>query len=172
MFVVVDIHTIASITKIPKKKAQEGGVAVASRKGAKRWIHVKHALFPIAQKIIRYAWSAEKRQVMKIDQQITLDMIDDDYKQFVEKFKPKKTTDDCYTPENVYTAVVQWARDQYGIDPANIVRPFWPGGGLRGHELSGRMRGSGQSAVFDHNQDCAELYSSRSKVFPICSISD
>ena len=101
---------------------------MASRKGAKKWIHVKHVHFPIAQKITKYARSAGKKQNMKINEQITLEMIDQDYKQFVEKFKPKKTTDDCYTPENVYTAVVQWARDQYGIDPANIVRPFWPGG--------------------------------------------
>lgn len=65
---------------------------------------------------------------MKIDQQISLDMIDDDYKQFVEKFKPKKTTDDCYTPENVFSAVVEWAREEYGIDPAKLIRPFWPVG--------------------------------------------
>lgn len=32
---------------------------------------------------------------------------DQDYKDFVEKFKPKKTTDDCYTPEEVYDAVVE-----------------------------------------------------------------
>ena len=28
-----------------------------------------------------------------------------DYDAFVEKFKPKKTTDDCYTPPLVYDAV-------------------------------------------------------------------
>lgn len=80
---------------------------------------------------------------MKIDQQISLDMIDDDYKQFVEKFKPKKTTDDCYTPENVFTAVVEWAREEYGIDPEKLIRPFWPGGGLRENDLSGRVCSSG-----------------------------
>ena len=31
-----------------------------------------------------------------------------EYKEFVEKFKPKKTTDDCYTPPNIYEAVVGW----------------------------------------------------------------
>ena len=65
---------------------------------------------------------------MKIDNQISLDMIDRDYKDFVEKFKPKKTTDDCYTPKNVFEAVKQWACEEYGIDPEKIVRPFWPGG--------------------------------------------
>lgn len=51
-----------------------------------------------------------------------------DYEGFVEKFKPKKTTDDCYTPPAVYEAVKAWACRRYGIDPARTVRPFWPGG--------------------------------------------
>ena len=51
-----------------------------------------------------------------------------DYAGFVEKFKPKKTTDDCYTPPAVYEAVKAWACRRYGIDPARTVRPFWPGG--------------------------------------------
>ena len=31
------------------------------------------------------------------------------YDEFIEKFKPKKTTDDCYTPPPVYEAVLDWA---------------------------------------------------------------
>ena len=27
------------------------------------------------------------------------------WQEFVDKFKPKKTTDDCYTPANIYEAV-------------------------------------------------------------------
>ena len=50
------------------------------------------------------------------------------YEEFVEKFKPKKTTDDCYTPPGVYDVVKDWACKEYGIDPAKIVRPFYPGG--------------------------------------------
>lgn len=50
------------------------------------------------------------------------------YEQFVEKFRPKRTTDDCYTPPLVYEAVKGWACREYGIDPARVVRPFWPGG--------------------------------------------
>ena len=65
---------------------------------------------------------------MKIDQQLTLADVDAEYAAFVEKFKPKKTTDDCYTPQNIYEAVLRWAVKEYGIDPENIVRPFWPGG--------------------------------------------
>ena len=52
----------------------------------------------------------------------------DVYQAFVDKFKPKKTTDDCYTPENVYDAVADWVAAEYGLDRADFVRPFWPGG--------------------------------------------
>ena len=50
------------------------------------------------------------------------------YEEFVEKFKPKKTTDDCYTPPEIYEAVKEWACLEYSIDPDTVVRPFWPGG--------------------------------------------
>ena len=49
------------------------------------------------------------------------------YDAFKEKFKHKKTTDDCYTPDNIYQAVLSWVRAEYGIDGADIVRPFYPG---------------------------------------------
>ena len=51
------------------------------------------------------------------------------YDEFVDKFKPKLTTDDCYTPKPVYDAVVKWVDENLGpIDHAKIVRPFYPGG--------------------------------------------
>ncbi|MBO7685828.1 MAG: hypothetical protein J6V72_05565, partial [Kiritimatiellae bacterium] len=53
--------------------------------------------------------------------------IDTEYAAFVEKFKPKKTTDDCYTPANVYDAVRAWAVREYNLAGREIVRPFWPG---------------------------------------------
>ncbi len=52
-----------------------------------------------------------------------------DYDGFVEKFKPKRTTDDCYTPPAVYEAVKGWAMKKFNIAPDRpIVRPFYPGG--------------------------------------------
>lgn len=50
------------------------------------------------------------------------------YEEFVGKFEPKKTTDDCYTPPEVFDAVLGWACREYGIDPRRVVRPFYPGG--------------------------------------------
>ncbi len=50
------------------------------------------------------------------------------YDDFVEKFKRKKTTDDCYTPPLVYDAVLQWARKHLDIGNRPVVRPFYPGG--------------------------------------------
>lgn len=60
--------------------------------------------------------------------QMAFDDVDPEYKAFVEKFKPKKTTDDCYTPPPVYEAVVAWAEERYRIAREDIVRPFYPGG--------------------------------------------
>lgn len=57
-----------------------------------------------------------------------------EYEAFVDKFKPKKTTDDCYTPPEVYEAVKKWACEQYEIDPSKIVRPFWPGGDYESYD--------------------------------------
>lgn len=84
----------------------------------------------------------------KINEQLTLGDIDEEYQKFVDKFKPKKTTDDCYTPANIYEAVLGWVVEEYGIDPNKVVRPFWPGGGLRKVRLPGRLHGRRQSAVF------------------------
>jgi len=50
------------------------------------------------------------------------------YEEFVKKFEPKKTTDDCYTPAVIMEAVNQWVADKYGLSRESFVRPFWPGG--------------------------------------------
>lgn len=58
---------------------------------------------------------------------------DDEYKDFLEKFKNKKTTDDCYTPEIVYNAVARWVMDEYGLNKKDFERPFYPGGDYKKH---------------------------------------
>ena len=60
--------------------------------------------------------------------QISLMDESQEYRDFVEKFKPKKTTDDCYTPELVYQAVLDYCVRHYGVNPEKVIRPFWPGG--------------------------------------------
>ena len=55
--------------------------------------------------------------------QSTFEETSEDYKAFVDKFKPKKTTDDCYTPANIYEAVLEWAAKKYGFDKSAAVRP-------------------------------------------------
>lgn len=52
----------------------------------------------------------------------------DDYEAFVEKFKPKKTTDDCYTPPHVYAEILKWVTKEYHLEGREILRPFYPGG--------------------------------------------
>ena len=52
-----------------------------------------------------------------------------DYEGFVEKFKPKKTTDDCYTPPQIYNAIVDYVKMRVpDITESEILRPFYPGG--------------------------------------------
>ena len=53
-------------------------------------------------------------------------MMAQQYEMFVEKFKRKKTSDDCYTPELVYNAVKDWVAEEYGLNASKFVRPFWP----------------------------------------------
>lgn len=58
----------------------------------------------------------------------------DDYGEFTDKFKPKLTTDDCYTPVEVYEVVLGWLREKVDIEGCNIVRPFWPGGDYEAYD--------------------------------------
>ena len=47
------------------------------------------------------------------------------YDEFVNKFKPKLTTDDCYTPPKIYAVVLEWVKKYYGVNE-RIIRPFNP----------------------------------------------
>jgi len=47
---------------------------------------------------------------------------------YLAKFEAKKTSDDTFTPDNIYNAVRDWVFARYALDPATVVvRPFWPG---------------------------------------------
>lgn len=52
-----------------------------------------------------------------------------DYESYVAKFQNKeKTTDDTYTPPDVYEAVLAYVRSIYPMESKEILRPFYPGG--------------------------------------------
>lgn len=51
-----------------------------------------------------------------------------EYDEFVEKFKDKKTTDDCYTPKPVFDVILNYLKEKGKIrDGQTIIRPFFPG---------------------------------------------
>ena len=56
------------------------------------------------------------------------------YGEFVDKFKPKRTTDDCHTPQEIYDVVAEMVSERYGIAMEDMVRPFWPGGDFEAFE--------------------------------------
>lgn len=64
------------------------------------------------------------------------------YEEFIEKFKPKKTTDDCYTPEGVYDVIRDYVIEKYDLQGRPVVRPFWPGGDYKN---------------FDYPEDCVVI---------------
>lgn len=58
-----------------------------------------------------------------------------DYEKFISKFKAAKTTDDCYTPQAIYEAVVDYVfRKGELSEDTEIVRPFRPGGDYTAEE--------------------------------------
>lgn len=64
------------------------------------------------------------------------------YDAFAAKFARRESSDDCFTPPNIYEAVVKWCEKKYGVDRAKIVRPFCPGGDFEN---------------FDYPPDCVVL---------------
>lgn len=64
----------------------------------------------------------------------------DKYSDFVDKFKPKRTTDDCYTPEPVYNAVRDWVlKEVPEVRDLRIIRPFYPGGDYQSEDYEGAV---------------------------------
>lgn len=66
-------------------------------------------------------WGLQKKQNRKKD-------LFSEYDQFVEKFEIKKTTDDCYTPKEVFQIVLDYVNEKCDISGCEIIRPFFPGG--------------------------------------------
>lgn len=63
--------------------------------------------------------------------------LSDEYENFIDKFQEKKTTDDCYTPQNVYDAVKEYVVKKYNLGGREIIRPFYPGGDYQSYKYPG-----------------------------------
>ena len=57
-----------------------------------------------------------------------------EYEAFVDKFKEAKTTDDCYTPPEIYDEIASWVAEEYGYQREKFLRPFKPGGDYQREE--------------------------------------
>ena len=51
-----------------------------------------------------------------------------EYAAFLEKFEEKHTSDDCFTPENIYEVVANYVSEKFNVSRYAFVRPFYPGG--------------------------------------------
>lgn len=61
------------------------------------------------------------------------------YNDFVEKFKPKLTTDDCYTPPEIYEVVKNYAHTIATFNDSQIIRPFKPGGNYQAEDYTNKI---------------------------------
>lgn len=57
-----------------------------------------------------------------------------EYQAFVNKFQEPKTTDDCYTPPEIYDEIASWVAEEYGYPREKFLRPFKPGGDYQREE--------------------------------------
>lgn len=63
------------------------------------------------------------------------DMTPEQYEEWLNKFSETlKTSDDTFTPANVYKTVYEWADKHYHISGRPIERPFYPGGDYRNYK--------------------------------------
>ena len=63
----------------------------------------------------------------------------EEYNEFLDKFEIAKTTDDCYTPQNIYDVIAEWVAKEYGINQSSFVRPFYPGGDYQKENYKGKI---------------------------------
>ena len=71
----------------------------------------------------------DEPQGVKVEKAKSKAEIYTDYEDFVSKFKDApKTTDDCFTPQNIYEAVVDFVQRRAETPFTRILRPFYPGG--------------------------------------------
>ena len=99
---------------------------------AKAWgLDMKPLELPDDEEIRRK--EAEFRQRMEAGENLDED---EEYLEFLEKFKAKKTTDDCYTPTLVYEAVAKWVENEYHVNRKDFVRPFYPGGDYKAEKYT------------------------------------
>jgi len=84
--------------------------------------------------------SEKKNRIEKLALEFFDEEDSGEYKSFVEKFKPKRTTDDCFTPEEVYEAVKAWVLEEVpAVLDLRIVRPFYPGGDYQAEDYTGAV---------------------------------
>ena len=67
-------------------------------------------------------------EIKIIDKQKSKPNLFENYDEFIDKFEAKKTTDDCYTPKEVYDLVLKYVGENYDLEASKIIRPFYPGG--------------------------------------------
>ena len=76
----------------------------------------------------------------KLDKEVFSKHDSSEYEVFVAKFKPKRTTDDCYTPPEIYDVTLKWVQARCPqIEGLRVMRPFYPGGDYTKEDYTGAV---------------------------------
>lgn len=84
-----------------------------------------------------------------------------DYDSYIAKFVDHpKTTDDTFTPRDVYEAVVKYVGEVYPLEGKELLRPFYPGGDFENAEYpeDGVVIDNPPFSIFTH---CCKWFSAR-----------
>ena len=85
-----------------------------------------------------------------------------DYESFIAKFSDHpRTTDECWTPQDVYEAVVDYVGTLVDMTDRLVLRPFYPGGDYINAEYPMGGGSHRQPALLDIQQDRALLLRER-----------
>lgn len=90
------------------------------------------------------------------------------YDEFVNKFKPKHTTDDCNTPPEVYNLIADYVSKTFNVSRETFVRPFYPGNDYKQFDYTGKI--VVDNPPFSISSDICEWYQNNNiKFFLFCN---
>lgn len=62
-----------------------------------------------------------------------------EYEEWMKKKEPRRSSDDCHTPADVYEVVADWVSEEYHIPCEKMCRPFFPGGDFEAFDYTGKV---------------------------------
>lgn len=62
-----------------------------------------------------------------------------EYEEWMKEKAPRRTSDECHTPADVYEVVANWVSEEYHISREKMCRPFFPGGDFEAFDYTSKV---------------------------------